>query len=69
MEGSWKEYKAMQHKVKRKVAKAKQKAYSELYEKVDTMEGEKDLSSGEAEGLSLKGCSAGSGWLRTGMGM
>ena len=51
----------MQHKVKRKVAKAKQKAYSELYEKVDTMEGEKDLSSGEAEGLSLKGCSAGSG--------
>ena len=30
-------------KAKREVAKAKNKAYDELYEKLDTKEGEKDL--------------------------
>ncbi|KAK3547466.1 hypothetical protein QTP86_021026, partial [Hemibagrus guttatus] len=37
------EYKELQHSVKRKVSKAKQKAYDELYTRLDTREGEKDL--------------------------
>ncbi|KAK3515253.1 hypothetical protein QTP70_013016, partial [Hemibagrus guttatus] len=37
------EYKELQHRVKREVSKAKQKAYEELYTKLDTREGEKDL--------------------------
>ena len=37
------EYKDMCRKVKRVVAKAKGKAFDELYEKLDTKEGEKDL--------------------------
>ncbi|KAK3506797.1 hypothetical protein QTP70_028366 [Hemibagrus guttatus] len=37
------EYKELQHSVKREVSKAKQKAYDELYTRLDTREGEKDL--------------------------
>ncbi|KAK3507793.1 hypothetical protein QTP70_000403 [Hemibagrus guttatus] len=37
------EYKELQHRVKREVSKAKQKAYDELYTRLDTKEGEKDL--------------------------
>ncbi|KAK3544128.1 hypothetical protein QTP86_002531 [Hemibagrus guttatus] len=37
------EYKALQSRVKREVSKAKQKAYDELYTRLDTREGEKDL--------------------------
>ncbi|KAK3526321.1 hypothetical protein QTP70_022740 [Hemibagrus guttatus] len=37
------EYKELQHRVKREVSKAKQKAYNELYTRLDTREGEKDL--------------------------
>ncbi|KAI5627545.1 hypothetical protein C0J50_12902, partial [Silurus asotus] len=37
------EYKEMRQQVKRDVAKAKKKAYEELYERLDTKEGEKDL--------------------------
>ncbi|KAK3571318.1 hypothetical protein QTP86_005952 [Hemibagrus guttatus] len=37
------EYKESQCRVKRKVSKAKQKAYDELYTRLDTREGEKDL--------------------------
>ncbi|KAK3551450.1 hypothetical protein QTP70_017425 [Hemibagrus guttatus] len=37
------EYKESQHRVKREVSKAKQKAYDELYTRLDTREGEKDL--------------------------
>ncbi|KAK3555762.1 hypothetical protein QTP86_028960 [Hemibagrus guttatus] len=37
------EYKALQRRVKREVSKAKQKAYDELYTRLDTSEGEKDL--------------------------
>ncbi|KAK3568941.1 hypothetical protein QTP86_020629 [Hemibagrus guttatus] len=37
------EYKELQHRVKRDVSKAKQKAYDELYTRLDTREGEKDL--------------------------
>ncbi|KAK3528569.1 hypothetical protein QTP70_003743 [Hemibagrus guttatus] len=37
------EYKELQCRVKREVSKAKQKAYEELYTKLDTREGEKDL--------------------------
>ncbi|KAK3552669.1 hypothetical protein QTP86_019443, partial [Hemibagrus guttatus] len=37
------EYKELQHRVKREVSKAKQKAYYELYTRLDTREGEKDL--------------------------
>ncbi|KAK3517657.1 hypothetical protein QTP70_014902, partial [Hemibagrus guttatus] len=37
------EYKELQHRVKRGVSKAKQKAYEELYTRLDTREGEKDL--------------------------
>ncbi|KAK3507162.1 hypothetical protein QTP70_009295 [Hemibagrus guttatus] len=37
------EYKELQHRVKREVCKAKQKAYDELYTRLDTREGEKDL--------------------------
>ncbi|KAK3574932.1 hypothetical protein QTP86_019812 [Hemibagrus guttatus] len=37
------EYKESQHRVKREVYKAKQKAYDELYTRLDTREGEKDL--------------------------
>ncbi|KAK3571395.1 hypothetical protein QTP86_010707 [Hemibagrus guttatus] len=37
------EYKELQCRVKRKVSKAKQKAYDELYTRLDTREGEKDL--------------------------
>ncbi|KAK3524460.1 hypothetical protein QTP70_029307 [Hemibagrus guttatus] len=37
------EYKELQHRVKREVSKAKQKAYDELYTRLDTREGEKDL--------------------------
>ena len=33
----------MQHKAKREVVKARQKAYDELYERLDNEEGEKDL--------------------------
>ncbi|KAK3555309.1 hypothetical protein QTP86_014902, partial [Hemibagrus guttatus] len=39
------EYKELQCRVKRKVSKAKQKAYDELYARLDTREGEKDLYS------------------------
>ncbi|KAK3522831.1 hypothetical protein QTP86_004670 [Hemibagrus guttatus] len=37
------EYKELQSRVKREVSKAKQKAYDELYTRLDTREGEKDL--------------------------
>ncbi|KAK3506307.1 hypothetical protein QTP70_001252 [Hemibagrus guttatus] len=37
------EYKELQHRVKREVSKAKQKAYEELYTRLDTREREKDL--------------------------
>ncbi|KAK3543556.1 hypothetical protein QTP70_023887, partial [Hemibagrus guttatus] len=37
------EYKELQHRMKREVSKAKQKAYDELYTRLDTREGEKDL--------------------------
>ncbi|KAK3526298.1 hypothetical protein QTP70_022688, partial [Hemibagrus guttatus] len=37
------EYKELQHRVKREVSKAKQKAYDELHTRLDTREGEKDL--------------------------
>ncbi|KAK3516865.1 hypothetical protein QTP70_027079 [Hemibagrus guttatus] len=37
------EYKELQCRVKRGVSKAKQKAYDELYTRLDTREGEKDL--------------------------
>ncbi|KAK3574227.1 hypothetical protein QTP86_004304 [Hemibagrus guttatus] len=37
------EYKELQLRVKREVSKAKQKAYDELYTRLDTREGEKDL--------------------------
>ncbi|KAK3553518.1 hypothetical protein QTP70_004198 [Hemibagrus guttatus] len=37
------EYSELQHRVKREVSKAKQKAYDELYTRLDTREGEKDL--------------------------
>ncbi|KAK3551371.1 hypothetical protein QTP70_016656, partial [Hemibagrus guttatus] len=37
------EYKELQHRVKREVSKAKKKAYDELYTRLDTREGEKDL--------------------------
>ncbi|KAK3560232.1 hypothetical protein QTP86_002181 [Hemibagrus guttatus] len=37
------EYKELQHRVKREVSKAKQKAYDELYTRLDTREGQKDL--------------------------
>ncbi|KAK3522802.1 hypothetical protein QTP86_001096 [Hemibagrus guttatus] len=37
------EYKESQCRVKREVSKAKQKAYDELYTRLDTREGEKDL--------------------------
>ncbi|KAK3513802.1 hypothetical protein QTP70_028880 [Hemibagrus guttatus] len=37
------EYKELQRRVKREVSKAKQKAFDELYTRVDTREGEKDL--------------------------
>ncbi|KAK3524879.1 hypothetical protein QTP86_011079 [Hemibagrus guttatus] len=37
------EYKELQHRVKSEVSKAKQKAYDELYTRLDTREGEKDL--------------------------
>ncbi|KAK3510953.1 hypothetical protein QTP70_027808 [Hemibagrus guttatus] len=37
------EYKESQRRVKREVSKAKQKAYDELYTRLDIREGEKDL--------------------------
>ncbi|KAK3518346.1 hypothetical protein QTP86_018579, partial [Hemibagrus guttatus] len=37
------EYKELQRRVKREVSKAKQNAYDELYTRLDTREGEKDL--------------------------
>ncbi|KAK3531798.1 hypothetical protein QTP70_029738, partial [Hemibagrus guttatus] len=37
------EYKELQRRVKREVSKAKQNAYDELYPRLDTREGEKDL--------------------------
>ncbi|KAK3516038.1 hypothetical protein QTP70_002514 [Hemibagrus guttatus] len=37
------EYKELQHRVKREVSTAKQKAYDELYTRLDTREGEKDF--------------------------
>ncbi|KAK3542268.1 hypothetical protein QTP86_021993, partial [Hemibagrus guttatus] len=37
------EYKELQRRVKREVSNAKQKAYDELYTRLDTREGEKDL--------------------------
>ncbi|KAK3528866.1 hypothetical protein QTP70_011743 [Hemibagrus guttatus] len=37
------EYKELQRRVKREVSEAKQKAYDELYTRLDTREGEKDL--------------------------
>ncbi|KAK3513305.1 hypothetical protein QTP70_009777 [Hemibagrus guttatus] len=40
-----KEYKELQHRVKREVSKAKQKAYDELHTRLDTREGQKDLYS------------------------
>ena len=39
----YKEYKEWRQKAKREMAKAKKKTYDELYEKLDTKEGEKDL--------------------------
>ena len=39
-EESRQEYKEWRHKAKREVAKAKEKAYGELYEKLETKEGE-----------------------------
>ncbi|KAF7701122.1 hypothetical protein HF521_002287, partial [Silurus meridionalis] len=42
-EKSRQEYKEMRQQVKRDGAKAKEKAYEELYKKLDTEEGEKDL--------------------------
>ncbi|KAK3533866.1 hypothetical protein QTP70_032986 [Hemibagrus guttatus] len=42
-EESRQEYKELQHRVKWEVSKAKQKAYEELYTRLDTREGEKDL--------------------------
>ncbi|KAF7710092.1 hypothetical protein HF521_008964 [Silurus meridionalis] len=42
-EKSWQEYKEMRQQVKRDAAKAKEKANKELYERLDTKEGEKDL--------------------------
>ena len=42
-EKSWQEYKDLQHKREREVAKAKRKAYVELYDRLDSNEGEKDL--------------------------
>ena len=42
-EESRQEYKEMQRKAKGEMAKAKEKAYGELYERLDTKEGEKDL--------------------------
>ncbi|KAK3536218.1 hypothetical protein QTP86_000195 [Hemibagrus guttatus] len=43
------EYKELQCRVKREVSKAKQKAYDELYTRLDTREGEKDLYSESRE--------------------
>ena len=43
------EYKLMRHQAKREVAKAKEKAYGELYERLDTKEGEKDWLDRETE--------------------
>lgn len=37
------EYKEMSRKAQTEVAKAKEKAYGELYERLDTREGEKDF--------------------------
>ena len=42
-EESRQEYKEWRRKAKREVAKAKKKAYDELYEKLDIKEGEKEL--------------------------
>ncbi|KAK3568399.1 hypothetical protein QTP86_005559 [Hemibagrus guttatus] len=42
------EYKELQRRVKREVSKAKLKAYDELYTRLDTREGEKDLYSEES---------------------
>ncbi|KAK3559083.1 hypothetical protein QTP86_002995 [Hemibagrus guttatus] len=42
-EGNRQEYKELQCRVKREVSKAKQKAYDELYTRLDTREGQKDL--------------------------
>ncbi|KAK3530520.1 hypothetical protein QTP86_027885 [Hemibagrus guttatus] len=42
-EESRQEYKELQHRVKREVSQAKQKAYDELYTRLDTREGQKDL--------------------------
>ena len=42
-EESQQEYVEMHHKAKREVAKAKQKDYDELYERLNTKEGKKDL--------------------------
>ncbi|KAI5615215.1 hypothetical protein C0J50_10889, partial [Silurus asotus] len=42
-EKSRQEYKLMRQQVKRDVVKAKEKAYEELYERLDTKKGEKDL--------------------------
>ena len=50
----------MQYKRKREVGNAEQKVYDELYEMLDTKEGQK-ASSGEAEGSSRDRCPAGSG--------
>ncbi|KAK3575295.1 hypothetical protein QTP86_023417 [Hemibagrus guttatus] len=41
--GHGQEYKELRCRVKREVSKAKQKAYEELYTRLDTREGEKDL--------------------------
>lgn len=49
-----------QRQVKREVAKVKWKAYDELYERLDTSEGEKDsVSSGETEGSNWEGRATG----------
>ena len=45
-EKCWREYKEMQCKVKKEVAKIKQK----VYERLDTKGGEKDLFFGESQG-------------------
>ena len=49
----------IQHKAKREVVKAKQREYDKLYDRLDTKEGEKYLSTGEAEEWRWEGCAAG----------
>ena len=52
------EYKERTREVKREVAKAKHKAYEELYDRLDT-KGEKDLYRLARQKSSWKGCAEG----------